>query len=428
MHPLREADALVKIGSGYTLQEEFSKAIEYYYAAIQLYQKHNDKQWENFTLQRVAEVYLQLDEIAKADSIIDYSIMLSDSLGAIQTLAEGLDIKGEVFFQKGKYRAALAYFKRAAARNTEADDLTFNTTNQISQARCHHQLGELRKALNGYLSALPPSIEMDVQENQRVIYLHLSEIYDVLGNKSLALDYYKKYVSVKDDIANHDKSRLFADMQAKYDSERKEREIALGKQRITILEQRSEIQNLLRMRLIVTLIVIVVFFLLGIYALWQRMKRNRLQQKMENDRLTYELDLKKRELTTHTLHIIQKNELLENLQSKVRELRKKDTGRSYNEITKLINTNRLIERDWENFKSVFEQVHPEFFSKLKAKYSAISSNELRMAAMMKMNLNTKEMASILNITPESVKKARYRMRKKLELEPEANVSEYLMSI
>ena len=139
-----------------------------------------------------------------------------------------------------------------------------------------------------------------------------------------------------------------------------------------------------------SVIVIVVFFLLGIYALWQRMKKNRLKQKIENDRLTHELDLKKRELTTHTLHLIQKNELLENLQDKVTELRKKDTGSSYNEITRLINTNRLIEKDWENFKSVFEQVHPDFFSKLKTKYDTISSNELRMAAMMKMNLNTKE--------------------------------------
>lgn len=425
---LREADALVKIGSGYTLQEEFSKAIEYYFSAIQLYQKHNDRQWENFTLQRVAEVFIQMDELDKADSIIDYSIMLSDSLGAKQTLAEGLDMKGEVYYQKGEYQKALDYFEKAVAGNTEADDLTFNTTNQISQARCHQQLGELEKALNGYLSALSPSMDKDVKENQSAIYMNVSEIYEQMGNKNLALDYYKKYVNVKDEITNHEKSRLFADIQIKYDTERKEREIAIGEQRITILEQRNEIQDLLKMRLIVTLIVIVVFFILGIYAIWQRMKKNRLKQKIENDRLTHELDLKKRELTTHTLHIIQKNELLENLQNKVTELKKKDTGSSYNEITRLINTNRLIERDWENFKSVFEQVHPDFFSKLKTRYDAISSNELRMAAMIKMNLNTKEMASILNITPESVKKARYRMRKKLELEPQASVSEYLMSI
>jgi DNA-binding CsgD family transcriptional regulator len=51
-----------------------------------------------------------------------------------------------------------------------------------------------------------------------------------------------------------------------------------------------------------------------------------------------------------------------------------------------------------------------------------------MSAMMKMNLNTKEMASILNITPDSVKKARYRLRKKFELEPEASVEDYLMTM
>ena len=214
-------------------------------------------------------------------------------------------------------------------------------------------------------------------------------------------------------------------MQTKYDSEKKERELAMQKQQIVILEQEAEIQDLVRMRLIVSIIVVILVFALLLYTQWLRVRKNRLKQHMENQRLSYELDLKKRELTTHTLHIIQKNEILENLQNKIHELKanNKAVGNSYNEINRLINTNRLIEKDWENFKAVFEQVHPEFFTKLKQLYGKISSNELRLAAMMKMNLNTKEMASILNITPEGVKKARYRMRKKFELASEANVQE-----
>lgn len=427
---LREADALIKIGQGYAVQEDDLSAIVYYESAIELYRKYNNTHWENYTLQKVAVAYLSMDELTKADSVIDYSLQLSDSLGAVQVLSEGYDIKGDIYFAKGEYNHALNYFNKALLTNEDAADSTFIATTQISIGRCYQHLGLLDRAMSIYLNVLPISIKMDVKENLLTIFEHLSDIYTQKGNKTLALAYFKKYAGVRDSIYSHEKLRQFADMQTKYDTERKEKEIELKNKTITILKQKSEIQDLLRMRLIVTIIVIILFFLLGLYVLWLRMKRNKLKQEIENERLIHELDLKKRELTTHTLHIIQKNELLENLQGKVMELRKKDAshGSSYSEISRMINTNRLIERDWENFKSVFDQVHPDFFTKLKSLYATISANELRMAAMMKMNLNTKEMASILNITPESVKKARYRMRKKLDLEVESNVQEYLMNL
>jgi tetratricopeptide (TPR) repeat protein len=341
-------------------------------------------------------------------------------------VAEGYDIKGEILFERKRFMEALKYFETALEINKDAQDSTFNATAQISIGRCYQNLGQLDRALNAYTGALPITKAMDVKENLRTIYKNMSVIYERKGDLNRSLTYFKDFTAVKDSIYVNEKSREFADMQTKYDTERKEQELALKEQEITILEQRNEIQDLLRMRLIVTIFVILVFALLGLYTLWLRLKRNKLQQEVETQRLEHELELKKRELATHTLHIIQKNELLENLQNKVTELNKKETGASYHEITRLIKTNRLIDKDWENFKSVFEQVHPDFFIKLKSKYKSISANELRMAAMMKMNLNTKEMAAILNITPESVKKARYRMRKKLELESEANVNEYLM--
>jgi len=424
---LREADAFIKIGTAYSQQEEHQLAINYYESAIELYRKFNDKQWENFTWQKIATELIAMNELEKADSVIDYSLQLSDSLGSIKVLSEGYDIKGEILFERGDYASALDYF-RLALKTNNADDSTFNATEQISIGRCYQKMGRTDAALKAYLQVLPISIKMDVKENLRTIYKNASIIYEQKGNTARAFEFYKKFTEVKDSIYNHENALIFADMQAKYDTDRKEKEIQIQEKAITILEQNSEIQELLRLRLIVTTVVIIVFFILGFYALWLRMKKNKLKQDIENERLIHELDLKKRELTTHTLHIIQKNELLENLQNKVSELKKNDAGSSYSEITRMINTNRLIEKDWENFKSVFEQVHTDFFSKLKSRFEGISSNELRMAAMMKMNLSTKEMASILNITPDSVKKARYRMRKKLNLQSESNVQDYMIKL
>ena len=425
---VREADALIKIGQGYLVQGDHISAIDYFKSANALYRKHNDKIWENYGIQKIGIAYLNLNMLSKADSAIDYSIQLSDSLGAVSMMSAAYETKAEILYARGKYQEAMDYFKQALEMNADAQDSTFIATTRISIGRCYQQLGKYDLAEQAYLKVLPISLKMDVKENLQTIYFKLSEIYAIRRNTALSYDFYKKSIAVKDSIYQQEKLRQFADMQTKYDTEKKERALALQKQQIVILEQEAEIQDLIRMRLIVSIIVVVLIFGLVIYTQWLRVKKNKLKQAIENERLNHELDLKKRELATHTLHIIQKNELLENLQNKVKELKKKDEGSSYVEITRMINTNRLIDKDWDNFKSVFEQVHPDFFTKLKSLYSNISSNELRMAAMMKMNLNTKEMASVLNITPEGVKKARYRMRKKFDLEAEANVQEYLMTL
>ena len=425
---VREADALIKIGQGYLVQGDHISAIDYFKSANALYRKHNDKIWENYGIQKIGIAYLNLNMLSKADSAIDYSIQLSDSLGAVSMMSAAFETKAEILYARGKYQEAMEYFKQALEMNADAQDSTFIATTRISIGRCYQQLGKYDLAEQAYLKVLPISLKMDVKENLQTIYFKLSEIYAIRRNTALSYDFYRKSIAVKDSIYQQEKLRQFADMQTKYDTEKKERALALQKQQIVILEQEAEIQDLIRMRLIVSIIVVVLIFGLVIYTQWLRVKKNKLKQAIENERLNHELDLKKRELATHTLHIIQKNELLENLQNKVKELKKKDEGSSYVEITRMINTNRLIDKDWDNFKSVFEQVHPDFFAKLKSLYSNISSNELRMAAMMKMNLNTKEMASVLNITPEGVKKARYRMRKKFDLEAEANVQEYLMTL
>ncbi len=427
---LREADAMVKIGTGYTLNRQYQLAIDYYQSAINLYKIFNDRYWENFAQQKIANAYIAMDNIFKADSVIDYSLLLSDSLGTVQMLSEGYDIKGDIFFKKGNYNMAKEYYQKALDTNKDAVDSTFIATAVISIGRCHQQMGKMDLALLAYLEVLPISERMDVKENLTTIYQHISQIYEHKGENSLALRYYKKYKNIKDIIYANERTRQFADMQAKYDAERKEREIAIQNQTITILQQKAEIQELVRLRLIVSIAVVILLCSLSIYTFWLYTKKNKLKQEMERERLIYELDMKKRELTTRTLLIIQKNELMETLQNKVKSLQNKaqHNGASFTEISNLIRTNRLIDKDWDNFKSVFEQVHPDFFSKLKSLYATISPNELRMSAMMKMNLNTKEMASILNITPDSVKKARYRMRKKFDLVAELSVQDYLMSL
>ena len=73
----------------------------------------------------------------------------------------------------------------------------------------------------------------------------------------------------------------------------------------------------------------------------------------------------------------------------------------------------LTDKDWMKFKSIFEEVYKNFFFKLKSKQLCLTEGEVRLAALTKLDLSTKEMAHMLGISPNSINKSRYRLRKKL---------------
>jgi DNA-binding CsgD family transcriptional regulator len=86
------------------------------------------------------------------------------------------------------------------------------------------------------------------------------------------------------------------------------------------------------------------------------------------------------------------------------------------------------EKDWQLFKLYFEDVNKDFFKTIQEKYKNITHNDLRIAALIKLNLNIKEAAAVLNISPESLKKARYRLRVKLGLTERRNFHNFLKNI
>ncbi|ELR72873.1 hypothetical protein C900_00834 [Fulvivirga imtechensis AK7] len=154
-----------------------------------------------------------------------------------------------------------------------------------------------------------------------------------------------------------------------------------------------------------------------------RLKKARLQQ---------ELDLKARQFTSFTLNFVQKNNLIKSMKEEVESICKKaDGSRLIPDLYKLKNKavqGTSVDREWEHFKLYFEQVHQDFFRCLKGSYPQLTANELRLCALMRLNMSSKEIAAILGISPQSVKMARYRLRKKLCLQPEDDFSGFLFKL
>lgn len=164
-------------------------------------------------------------------------------------------------------------------------------------------------------------------------------------------------------------------------------------------------------------------------ALEDQEERNRQEIiRIRNEQLEQDLVRKSEELANSTMELIKKNELFQGIQEKVHDIQQNHRPSDFQQLSKLIETHISTGKDWHLFEQNFNQVHEQFFKKLLELYPELSKGDLKLAAYLRMNLSSKEISQLLNITYRSVELKRYRLRKKMHLESEENLVEFMMSI
>lgn len=153
--------------------------------------------------------------------------------------------------------------------------------------------------------------------------------------------------------------------------------------------------------------------------------------KLSNEKLQAEVSHKNSQLANSTISIIKKNEVLIEINNEFESL-KEELGyrmpnKYYERLKRLINQNIENEHDWEMFEKLFDQAHTNFFKRLKTEYPALTPSDLRLCAYLRMNLSSKEIAPLINITIRGVEERRYRLRKRLNLPAELNLTDYILS-
>lgn len=150
---------------------------------------------------------------------------------------------------------------------------------------------------------------------------------------------------------------------------------------------------------------------------------------LKNQQLQKELEHQAKELASSTMHIVQKSEKLLSIKDKLKRISQISNDPKIkpeiSELIKDIDNDTLIDKDWEKFELYFNNIHESFTQSLKSKFPVLSANDIKMCAYLRMNLSTKEIASILNISTRGVEISRYRLRKKMELDAGTNLTDYL---
>lgn len=153
---------------------------------------------------------------------------------------------------------------------------------------------------------------------------------------------------------------------------------------------------------------------------------------LRNEKLRAEMKHKNKELATSTFHIIQKNKFLHSLKEELSKLSNKAKSELVEEelrkIGRKIDRDIQNEKNWEVFDRYFDEVHQDFLGRLKEIHPELTPNELRLSAYLRMNISTKEIAPLMNISVRGVEVSRYRLRKKLNIRREDNLTEYILKI
>ena len=154
---------------------------------------------------------------------------------------------------------------------------------------------------------------------------------------------------------------------------------------------------------------------------------------LKNKQLIQEIEHKNKTLTTTTMHLVQKGEILKKIRNELSTIQKgsanlEEYQQKIKSIIRLIQSDRNREEDWQQFAYHFDQVHNQFLLKLKKQFPNLTPNDYKLCAFLRMNLNSKEIASLMNVTIRGVEASRYRLRKKLQLPSERNLVDFMLEI
>jgi DNA-binding CsgD family transcriptional regulator len=157
----------------------------------------------------------------------------------------------------------------------------------------------------------------------------------------------------------------------------------------------------------------------------KRLENEQQLMSFENEKLRQDMESKNNELAISTMSLIKRNEFLNTIKNELSQLSEQKEVKS---VVKLIDNNINNTNDWKLFEEAFNNADKDFLKKIKSLHNSLTHNDLRLCAYLRLNLSSKEIAPLLNISPRSVEVKRYRLRKKMNLDHETSLTNYILEL
>lgn len=376
-------------------------------------------------------------EIRNWEKALNYDLKdlaIQEASGDSKDLALIYNNVGTNYMNLEQYRQAIIYFQKAMAQEGQHRDLYNRILATIQLGTVRHKLGQTNRGIELVKSALTESRAIQSADLTKNALGTLEQIYSESGRYQAAYSMLQIRQGYRDSLFDLEKNLQLAEIEAKFATEKKEKEIA-------VLEREAALAKAQRTSLIAILIGSILLASFIIAFLWQK-RRLLLQQKavaeerqritaLQNEKLQLKLSFKQQELNAKVLQLCKKNEFLQSLDYELATMDQADADQvkaSSRKLTRQIRRDIDSDSEWDDFFQTFSAIHPRFLTGLQEIEPALSKSELRLASLLRMNLSSKEISQMLNISGEGVKKARYRLRKKLSMRTGDSLEQALLRI
>ncbi len=330
--------------------------------------------------------------------------------------------RGFLLSQKGEYGKGFEILLAEKAKLKTQNDPYIIVVNYLL-GYVHLQLGEFQKGEDAFLESLEAAEKFKSHANYKLMnYDALAELYSKTNQYKKAFEYMKTSKNFNDEIfgskskSNQELLNIKDNYRLTIESQQKrEKELRLKE-----FENEERIGFLKLTVLVIFLIVVIIFSYLFVRKL--RLK-HRLEKQCLNQRQKDELELKNRELTVSTLQLIEKEEFLSSLNEKISQNKKVMDVDTIQSMLKSVRGSSLA--NWKEFDTRFTSINQSFYQKLNAEFPDLGTTDQKICSLIKLNFSSKEMATLLGISAESVFTSRYRLRKKLNLDKDENLVEFM---
>lgn len=426
------ANSSLNLGMAYADQRNFDLAARNYEDALTIFRRAGVDSRIATTYTKIADLLTMQEKYPPAFDYLNQALVIHRRTEFLYGVAEANRKLGQLAAAQEEWDDAISYFLLAAEAGKQRNDQVGLAANFFGIGNAYLEKGELKLAEN-YLQRSRDLAEMfGLQRVRRDAYLAFKNLETKRGNYRQALGYADAYFNVRDSMFNREKSNLIANMEARRAYEEQEEELILAQKNLDLLVQKNKVSRLTKWLLIIGLlagIAIAYAMLSRKNAVIARKGEDLEKAHLRSDNLESVLMGKEQELTSYTLNFVQKNEGITELKQLTETLGKR-LGKEYRaelrSITRKLDGLLRVDEDWADFRRHFESVHPTLITRLGEDFDGLTNNDFRLIALIRLNLSTIETSAVLGISPDSVKTARYRLRKKLKLETQDSLFDFLL--
>ncbi len=403
------------LGYVYYADGQFETAAGYYEEALTYFEQVNARRPIAISTSTLGSIYFQANEFDKAKQKFKEALQIKEELKDTLLMSTDIINLAMLYEREGKLDSALTYASWSREIDKKNNNLIGLTETLRHLSSINLKMGNYRQAEQFALESLESAKNVGSLTLVRDAYYLQYVVFKETGKPSLALENHEQFKLYSDSITNIDTREGLVEAQARYETQKKEQEILL-------LESENREA---RLKMILSIVIGLVLLIGVSISYWQSSKRKERERQLEVQSI-------QRELENYGMLINEKDSFITSVMNKLtevaRDLKNFESKKEINSVVDSLRRTARITGEEEQLLNRIDQVNSGFFRRLDINGSALTKGDKRLASLVQMELSNKEIGNIIGINTRSVVQARYRLKKKLNLNAEEDLVSYLKEL